>query len=64
MVVVLKSILGISISMSRSVSSSISLQVNNSFNGCLVSTVGLTFGIDTMVEIEGLAVKDEMGIKD
>ena len=64
MVVVLKSILGISISVSRSISSSISLPVNSSFNGFLVSTAGLTFGIDTMVEIEGLAVKDEMGIKD
>ena len=64
MVVVLKSILGISISVSRSISSSISLPVKSSFNGCLVSTTGLTFGIDTMVEIDGLAVKDEMGNKD
>ena len=64
MVAVLKSILGISISVSRSISSSISLPVNSSFNGCLVSTAGLTLGIDTMVEIEGLAVKDEIGYKD
>ena len=47
--------------------SSISLPVNSSFNGCPVSTsvnTSLTFGIDTMVEIEGLALKDEIGYKD
>ena len=64
MVVVLKSILGISISMSRSISSSISLPVNSSFNGFFVSTAGLALGIDTMVDKEGLAVKDEMGYRD
>ena len=60
----LKSILGISISVSRLISSSIYLPVNSSFNGCLVSTAGLTFGIDAIVDVEGLAVKDEMGYKD
>ena len=64
MVAELKSILGISLSVFRSTSSSISLPFNNSFNGCLVSTAGLTFGTNTMVEVEGLAVKDEIGNKD
>ena len=67
MVAVLKSILGISISVSRSISSSISLPVNSSFNGYLVSTfviTSLTFGIDTIVEIEELAVKNGIGIND
>ena len=61
---VLKSTLGISISVSKSMSSPISLPVNSSFNGCLVSTASLTLGIDTIVDEEGLAVKDEMGYKD
>ena len=62
-----KSILGISISVSKSMSSSISFPVIRSFNGCLCSTsviTGLTFGIDTIVEIEGLAVKNGIGLKD
>ena len=47
--------------MSRSISSFISLPIINSFNGCFDSTTGLTFGIDTIVDEEGLAVKDERG---
>ena len=38
-----------------------------SLSGCPCSTsviIGLTLGIDTMVEIEGLAVKSEIGLKD
>ena len=47
--------------MSRSISSFISLPVISSFNGCFDSTAGLTFRIDTIVDVEGLAVKVEMG---
>ena len=66
-VAVSKSILGIYISVSRLMSSSVSLPVIRSFSGCLCSTsmiTGLTLGIDTMVEIEGLAVKNGIGLKD
>ena len=63
--VVSKSIFGISISVFKSISSSISFPVIKSFKGCLCSTskiIDLTFGIETIVEIEGLAMKNGIGL--
>ena len=60
-----KSILGISILVSKSISSSISFLVIRSFKGFLCSTFGITnliFGIETIIEIEGLAVKNGIGL--
>ena len=57
----LKSILGMSIYVSRSISSVISLPDISSFSVFFGSTAGLTIGIDTIVDDEGLAVKVEKG---
>ena len=51
--------------MSKSIYSSISFPIIRSFNGCLGSTSKITilpFGIDTIEEIEGLAVKNGIGL--
>ena len=51
--------------MSKSISSSISFPIIKSFNGYLCSTseiTHLTFGIETIVELEGLVVKNGIGL--